>query len=514
MTDRNQVTITKIDEATVAIDANPIITQELINFFSVYAPNYRWAPAYKQGHWDGKIRFFNYSNQLPIGLVSKVAEFCRMGRYPLKMDFQTEIKLDQTEFTRFVHSLHIVDGDGNPMEPRDYQFMSAFEACFRRHICMEVPTAGGKTLIAYIIARFFEKIGKKLLICVPNVSLVEQTYSDFFSYGWEDLSQFVHMIYSGKKKDSYCPVIISTWQSLQPKLKENPEYFEQFDGLLIDEAHGAKATVLKDLTAKCVNAQWRMGLSGTYPDSKSADWYTIVGGLGPIKKFTTYKELQDKGHIAGLKIFTIILKYPLSVKRDCYEKCGDDYHVQNDYIYGLESRNDFIKKMVSQLDKNALVLFTKIEKHGEPLKKILSTIPKKRLIYIVGGTEVSEREMSRAVAEKRDDVIILASYGVFSTGVNVKNIHFILFASGYKSRIKVLQSIGRGLRKHKDKVDLVLYDIVDDMSFTSKKDEIRFINHSVKHFKERTKIYDEQGFTHKYITYEIKDESKTDLTTL
>ena len=514
MSDRDLVTISKVTEATAFINANPTICEELTNFFSVYAPNYRWAPAYKQGHWDGKIRFFDYQNHLPIGLVSKVADFCRLGRYTFKTTFDIETTIDRTEFQRFVDSLNIVNGEGEPMEPRDYQFNSAYEACFRRHICMEVPTAGGKTLIAYIIARFFEKIGKRLLIVVPNVSLVEQSYTDFFSYGWEDLSQYVHMIYAGKKKDSYCPIIISTWQSLQPKIKDHPEYFEQFDGILIDEAHGAKATVLKDLTKACVNAQWRLGLSGTYPDAKTADWYTIVGSLGPIKKFTTYKELQEKGHIAGLKIYTIILKYPLRVKRECYIKAGDDYQAQNDFIYGLKSRNEFIRKMVAQLDKNTLVLFTKIEKHGEPLRDTLRVIPNRKLQYIVGGTQVSEREMARAIAERRDDVIILASYGVFSTGINVKNIHFILFASGYKSKIKVLQSIGRGLRKHKDKVDLVLYDIVDDMSFTSKKEDIRFINHAVKHFKDRLKIYADQGFTHKYIEYQIKDDDpdKTDLT--
>lgn len=498
------ITFTKVDEATLFVECNEQIGREMSNFFSVYAPNYRWAPTYKSGFWDGKIRFFDYKNHLPIGLIHKAKLFAKQGGYEVVQSYKQHPELDREEFVRFVKSLNITDDKGEPMTPRDYQLEAAYDACSKRHVCMEVPTAGGKTLIMYIIARFFEKIGKRLLCVVPSVSLVEQGYGDFFSYGWEDLSQYVHMIYAGKRKDTFCPIIISTWQSLQPKLKEDPEYFQQFDGLLVDEAHGAKATVLKDLCKSCTNASWRMGLSGTYPEDKTADRFTIEGGLGPVKKFTTYKELQDKGHIAGLKIFTIILKYPLATKRRCYDECGGDYQLESDFINGLPERNNFIRNMAKSFDKNGLILFTKIEKHGEPLKEALSTIEGKKLLYIVGSVDVKEREMSRMIAEKRNDVIILGSFGTMSTGINIKNIHYIVFASGYKSRIKVLQSIGRGLRKHGEKVDLILYDIIDDMSFSSKADGIRYINHAVKHWKERTKIYQEQGFSYKWIEYKVE----------
>ena len=500
------IVVSKVNESTAFAACRETIAKELSNFLAIQAPNFRWAPAYKAGYWDGKIRFFTWENQFPIGLLEKVREFARLGKYSIEVDFQTGIFISRDEFAHFVDSLHITNDRGEPMEPYDYQLEAAFDACHKRHICMEVPTAGGKTLISYIIARFFAATKKKLIIVVSTTSIVEQTYSDFFSYGWKRVSDFCHRIYAGQQKLFNCPITITTWQSLLPLLKDRPEMFEEFDGVLIDEAHGAKATSLKAICAATVNAQWRMGLSGTYPDPSTADWYTIVGGLGPVKKFISYKELQDRGNIAKLKIINVIMKYPLHIKRKCYEEAGSDYPDQSDFIHAIEGRNDFIVKLVRNLDKNTLVLFTKVEKHGIPLReKFERELKGKHIIYIDGNVDVMDRELARAVAEKRNDVVILASYGTFSTGINIKNIHYVVFASGYKSRIKVLQSIGRGLRKLKDKMLLTLYDLVDDLSFTSKKDDIRFINHSVKHYKERIKIYHEEEFEFKSIVYEVKE---------
>lgn len=502
----SDIVVNKHDEATTFVECDSRIANEISRFFTVQAPNYRWSPAFKAGRWDGKLRYFDFKNHLPIGLVERLKAFARQGGYSIEVKWRESIDVSFEEFEMFVKSLEITDGDGNPMELRDYQIVSAYEAVTKKHLCMEVPTAGGKTVIMYVIARFFEKIGKRLLCVVPSVQLVEQGYSDFFSYGWENLQEYVHLIYAGRKKDTYCPIVISTWQSLLPKIKEDPEYFTQFNGILVDEAHGAQATSLRDICKLTTKCEWRLGLSGTFPEDKTADRYTIEGGLGPVKKFTTYEELQKNGHIAGIKIYTVVLKYPLHVKKKCYEESQGDYGKETDFIISLPERNELIKKLVSTFENNGLVLFTKIEKHGEPLKRVLEEIESKRVLYMDGSVDVKERESMRMLAERRDDLILLCSYGVFSTGISVKNIHHIVFASGYKSRIKVLQSIGRGLRLHKNKTHLVLIDLVDDLSFTSKADDIRYVNHSVRHFKERSKIYSDQGFSHQWISRDIEIE--------
>lgn len=261
---------------------------------------------------------------------------------------------------------------------------------------------------------------------------------------------------------------------------------------------------LKQIANACVNAEYRIGLSGTFPDERTADWFTLIGATGPIVEYSTYKKLQEDGHIAKLKIFNIILQYNKQTKLDVYNKCLKDYKEETDYVNGNINRVKFIAKMAQNLNNNVLILFTKIEKHGHVLRDIISQeVSGKKIIYIDGSTPIQEREKMRMIAEKENNLIIIASYGTLSTGVNIKNLHYLIFASGYKSKYKVIQSIGRALRKKEGKEFATLYDIVDDLSFVDKKNGIKFINYSMKHHLERLKLYDKENFDYKSIKFKI-----------
>jgi superfamily II DNA or RNA helicase len=324
---------------------------------------------------------------------------------------------------------------------------------------------------------------------VPNVALVHQMFGDFEDYGWEYVADKCHLIHAGQKKVFNCPVIISTWQSTYKDIS----LFRQFDVLICDEAHTAKGKSIQSISAACSEATYKIGCSGTYPDYKTPEWFSIVGSLGPIVEYNTYKSLQNAGHIAQLKIYAIILEYNQAYRYQVYEQSHKDYNKELDIIHSNSARNEVLLKMAQNFKGNSLFLFTKIEKHGLPLRDLFKErLKEKTLLYIDGSVDVKERELFRKMIETRDDIVLLASYGTFAVGNNVKNLHHLVFASGYKSMIKVLQSLGRGIRKAEGKTHLTLYDIIDNLKF--KHSGISYENFSMKHFKERVKIYEKEGF--------------------
>jgi len=521
------ISIKKLNSAVVFIDANPIILGELERYFKAYAPNYRFHPKYKAQFWDGFIYHFPLDTQhLNIGLLNEVYDFAR-GRYKIETDFKQGHDLDPKLFKKYVEALKIQfrDRHGKLIEskPRPYQYQSVYDALTKQHINIEVPTSGGKTLISYMIARYLIARGLKVLMVVPTTTLVEQSYGDWFDFGWDNVRDNVHRIYGGQEKWFGAPITISTWQSLY----KDQSIFEQFDALIIDEGHGAKATSLKNIANWCCNAEWRIGMSGTYPSKDSneerSNYFNIVGSLGPIKAYTTYKEMEKEGWIPKVKIMVVILKYSQqrrkeaalmitelrNQERDLKEQglpAPSAYNEELDYIHNLPERNEFLINLVEKSCKgNTMILFAKKGKHGLPLKEELEKAfrNKKKVVYIDGDVSTDERNMMRKKIDVEDDMILLASYGTFSTGISIKNIHNIIFASSYKSKVKVLQSIGRGLRKMEGKTKVTIYDIVDDCSIRMKNYPI-YSNASLKHYKERIKIYEDKGLNWKSIIYKFK----------
>lgn len=487
------IEIFKVNNSTITLQCNHIISAELSRFFSAYAPNYRFMPLYKQGLWDGRLKFFSTNNELSIGLIEKVYKFAELGKYTIQCNFERFNSLQHSDLKQFLELLKL------PFELHDYQYNSLYNCLTKKNINVHISTAGGKSAVIYAVTRFLTLQHKKVLIICPTTMLVEQMFTDFQSYGW-NAEDHCHRIYSGQRKLFDSAVTISTWQTLS-KIKD-PTIFASWDCIICDEAQGAKGNEIQKVTKKCFNAEYRFGFSGTYPEEGTSEWFAIVGAFGPIQTFATYQTLQKQGHIAAIKIYGVRLKYTKDFRLKVYNDGKKDYQTENDIIYNSSERTAFLCKMVQNLNENTLVLFQKREKHGHVLKKVFEeNLIGKRVLYIDGTIDVQQREYIRRLLEENTNIVLLATYATLAAGVNIKNLHNIIFASSYKSKIKVLQSIGRGLRKHQSKHHLKLYDIIDDCSFKTK--DIKFINYSLQHYKERKKYYSEQGWISKEIEFNI-----------
>jgi superfamily II DNA or RNA helicase len=338
------------------------------------------------------------------------------------------------------------------------------------------------------VVRYFVSKGKKILLVVPTTSLVEQMYKDFQDYGW-NAENHCHRIYSGRERSNEYDVTITTWQSVY-QLERT--FFENYDVVIGDEAHLFKSKSLIGIMDKLHHAKYRYGFTGTLDGTQTHKW-VLEGLFGPSYKVTGTKKLIDEGHLATLDIQCLVLKY----KPQKFETYEDEIQ----YLISHERRNNFIKNLAIDLDGNTLILFSRVEAHGKVLYELINSSVKngRRVFFIHGGVDAEDRELVRKITEQEKDAIIVASYGTFSTGINIKNLHNVIFASPSKSRVRNLQSIGRVLRKGKDKVKARLYDIADDLTVGSRK------NYTLNHFIERVKIYVQEQFNYEIISINIKD---------
>lgn len=487
----NTLYISKLNENYIKIDSEAGILYELNEHFTFLVPGHTFMPAFRMKTWDGKIRLFSlYEKKIYLGLLKKVLEFAKKRDYKVvieSLDLKPKQNISLEEATKFVASLDIPD-----ITPHDYQ-LNAFIHCVNnnRGVLLS-PTSSGKSLIIYLITRYYQQLGKKILIIVPTTSLVEQMAGDFQSYTktpkWSDKN--CHKIYSGHEKINNSNIVISTWQSIY---KLNKNWFKDFDVLIGDECHLFSAKSLQDITLKCEKASVRVGTTGTLNGTKTHE-LVLTGLFGPVEKVITTKELIEKKKISDININCCIIEYS-EEERKIVKKMK--YSEEIDYIVAHKGRNNFLVNLTTSCEGNTLLLFNLVEKHGKVLFEMIKQKAKNKKIFFVSG-EISaeDREKVRKVSEENNNVIIVASYGTFSTGVSIKNLHNVIFASPSKSRIRNLQSIGRALRKNHNKTTAVLYDIADDFSLKKHK------NFTLQHFIERVKIYNEEKFKHKI--YQIK----------
>ncbi len=479
----------KKNEAYIQFECDRNIAQELSDYFTFFVPGYQFTPAYKSRVWDGKIRLADLRTfTIYHGLVPYIEQFCKEREYTIEVDsaINTTENFSINEAEELISTLNL------PHEVRDYQLKSFVHAVRNKRMLLLSPTASGKSLIIYLIVRYLQECDyKRGLLIVPTTSLVEQMYTDFKDYGY-DSEKYCHRQYAGKDKHTNMFLTITTWQSIY---KNDKEYFEQFDFVLGDEAHQFKAKSLTTILSGCTNAKYRIGTTGTL-DGTQTHKLVLEGLFGPVYRSTSTAELIEQGHLADFKIKCLVLKYPEAL---CKEARNWDYNQEMEFIVRHQARNNFIKNLTMSLEGNTLVLFQFVEKHGKDLYALIKEHAKKRHVFFVfGGTDTEIRESVRSITEKEKDAIIVASYGTFSTGVNIRNLHNVIFASPSKSRIRNLQSIGRGLRKGDNKEAATLFDIADDFR-TGK-----FANYTLKHFIERVKIYDEEKFEYKFYNIELK----------
>ena len=485
--------------------------EELYEFFSFYADGYKFSPLFKQKMWDGKIRLLNRRNgTLPLGLLDKVCVFATNRKYTI--EFSNEF-FPRDKFTErhvaaikeFIAGLSLTTR-GEKIEPRDYQIEAVVHTIMStRAVCLS-PTGSGKSLIIYILIRWWLKYGylhddEKVILIVPTTALVEQMQKDFIDYSSTDkdfnAAEETHKIYAGKEKLAIkAPIVITTWQSAITI--KSRSWFEQYGMVICDETHLAKGKSLVAILDQLTNARYRVGVTGTL-DGAMCNELVIQGSFGPIKRVITTKELMDADTLAQLSIRLINLKYdPI----DCRAAKGMKYDEEIKYLIFHQQRSNFIAKLAVNQKGNTLVLFNLVEKHGVPLyERIKAMMPEGRNVYYVSGSvDVDDRERIRAIVEKETGAVIVASSGTMSTGVNLRNLHCVIFSAPSKSQIRVLQSIGRGLRKSDSGQDTILYDIVDDLRLKSNSKP----NYALAHGIHRVGIYEKEKFNMTIHEYKLK----------
>ena len=482
--------IEKKNEVYLHITAEPHIYYELKDSFQFEVPNAKFSPAYKNKWWDGRIYLFNVdTREIYIGLLDRVIQFCKDHDYTYEfvnnkfygLPFEINENISKEGVKDYLNSIcsHI---------PRDYQIEGVYDALKYNRKLLISPTASGKSLMIYSLVRYYVEKQQNILVVVPTTSLVEQMYKDFADYGW-DVGSYCHKIYAGKERETDSQVIITTWQSIYKLPKQ---YFSRFNVVVGDEAHQFKSKSLISIMTKLCDAKYRFGFTGTLDGSQTHKW-VLEGLFGPSYKIIKTDELMQKGHLAKLDIKVLLLKHP----PHRFEVFEDEVQ----YIINHQKRNNFIKNLTLDLKGNTLVLFARVEGHGQPLYESINnnTTDDRKVFFIHGGVKTDERELVREITERENNAIIVASYGTFSTGINIKNLHNVIFASPSKSRIRNLQSIGRVLRKGENKVKATLYDIADDISYKSRK------NYTLNHLIERIKIYNEENFNYEIINIPLKN---------
>ena len=482
------ISIEKYNSVYNKIHCDTSIGYELGQYFTFQVPGAKFIPAVRAKRWDGKIRLFNTGTHLIYaGLNYYIEEFAKDRS--LEVNYLTDFSPEEfsvEEARQFMAKLDLT------MEPRDYQLEAFIHAIRHQRTLLLSPTASGKSFVIFLLICYAlsHKDGKCLVI-VPTTSLVHQMCSDFASYtNNEYLKDMAHKIMYGYDLETEKRVIVSTWQSIYKLPKK---WFQEFSCVVGDEAHLFKAKSLTGIVSKMVDCDYRFGFTGTL-DGTQTHKLVLEGLFGPTKKVTTTAELIEQKHLADFTIKCLVLKYT-DEERQLLKKAT--YQDEIDWIVRHEGRNKFIRNLALSLKGNTLILYQFVEKHG----KVLNTLFDGRgrdVTLVHGEVDSLVREEVRRVAEKNNDMIIIASYGTFSTGVNIKNLHNIIFASPSKSRIRNLQSIGRGLRKGSTKSEATLYDIADDLSWKTHK------NHTLLHFAERIKIYGEEQFDYKIYTVKLK----------
>ena len=481
--------IEKVNEVYLKIKTEPHIEYELRDRFTFEVPNKKFMPQYRNKYWDGYVHLYNLkTKRIYVGLLDKIIAFCENHGYTYQFEdnkfyglpFEINQEISREGVSEYIKSI-------TKLKARDYQIDAVYDALRYNRKLLISPTASGKSLMIYALVRYFVAKHQKILLVVPTTSLVEQMYKDFEDYGW-DPKNHCHRIYQGRERTNVNEVTITTWQSVY-NLERG--FFEDYDVIIGDEAHLFKSKSLVNIMDKLHHAKYRYGFTGTLDGTQTHKW-VLEGLFGPSYKVTSSKTLIDQGHLSQLEIQCIVLKY----KPQKFETYEDEIQ----FLISSEKRNNFIKNLAIDLKGNTLLLYSRVESHGRVLYDLINKNKNsdRKVFFIHGGVDADERELAREITEKEENAIIVASYGTFSTGINIKRLHNVIFASPSKSRVRNLQSIGRVLRKGAGKIKAILYDIADDCTHNSKR------NYTLNHFIERIKIYNQENFNYEIISIQLR----------
>jgi|TARA_B110000967_G_scaffold30488_1_gene28725 superfamily II DNA or RNA helicase len=483
----------RIDEAT------ELELEQLNISLNKRIESWRFNPLVKKGLWDGYVSYIKDDKWIPSGLWREVMGICKEYKFEFKLNGITDIfdtSINQEKFTEWALEFF----EKSEITPRDYQIEAAFNILKFKRCLSELATSAGKTLISFLTVAYLleHQKAQRILFIVPNVSLVLQASEDFLDYNYRNQADIkVQQIYSGQKIRAGRNVVIGTYQSL---VKKDKAYFAEFDAVIVDETHKAKSASIKTILQKCVNAEYKYGLSGTIPKEGTLDRLTLMAYTGPLITEISANYLQNEGHIAGCKVKIIKMDYAPQSTKDAFREMSqnryeskDVFKFEQNYVINSPGRLNFITNIISRVRGNSLVLFHRIE-HGKKIYEKLRQDSDKQVYYVDGGIDQDIREEHKKKMEAGEEVVIVASYGTFSTGISIKKIHNIFFTESFKSEVIIRQSIGRGLRQHSSKDSVNIIDFVDDLSSPD------WDNYLMRHSKERQRIYREQKFK-----YDVKN---------
>ncbi len=483
----DRVNVEKVNEVFVRVVAEPSLKMEMSEYFTFEVPGAKFMPAVRNKVWDGKVRLLNaMTGYIYAGLVPYIKKFCDQRGYECALSKE----LENVEPVTDDYGYEIAKEVNAAFEVRDYQNDAIVHAIRNNRALFLSPTASGKSFIIYLIMAHHLLLERKILIIVPTTSLVDQMASDFIEYN-RGQKMDIHKIRGGVDKTVDAEITITTWQSVYKMPKQ---FFEKFDVVFGDEAHNFKAKSLTSILEKMPHVKYRYGLTGTL-DGTQTHKLVLEGLFGAVFTVTKTKKLIDDNVLASFNIKALVLKYPDDIRK---QNKGKSYQEEIDWIVRNQSRNTFIRNLAWNLPGNTLILFQYVDKHGKALYDMLSKSEEHNVYFVHGGVDTDERENIRHEVRGSKGNIICASYGTFSTGINIPELDNLIFASPSKGRIRNLQSIGRVLRKGKGKTEAVLYDIVDDLQWKNTQ------NFATKHFMERVKIYSEEGFQFKIYNVDIK----------
>lgn len=515
MSDNYNMYVEKINASHVQVFSDePCVFEDIYNYFKVKDPSHN-PNSYQGRKWDGFLRLATKGGKLPIGLVSKLCTFAKTFRYDIDLDpslsdFRTVKDGDLDEYLQHLNLSREDDGEFIECVPWEYQHFGVKMGLRLRRSVLLADTGAGKSLMQYILTRYYldeaklDNVDAKVLLLVPSINLVGQMSKDFGEYSqfnkW-NVDAHVHKITAGVPKNSPKQVYVSTWQSLQDMPKE---YFHQFTHVITDEVHGARGNKIQYIVNNCINANDRAGLTGTLYEAEMHQ-VQVISMFGPTVQVADTKLLQELGQASHTEVQMVNLNYKESEKKFASKL---DYHGYIDFTMAHPFRNIVINLLARSLKGNTLMMFERKE-HINTIYEEL--IKHKKHVYIFNGdVKDAERDKIKAIAESNDDVTILASYGTMAVGISVKRLHNLVLCHSSKSIVRVLQTLGRLLRRHKTKVKALIIDLVDNLKPINGE-----ANTALVHAMKRYGFYTKKGHSVSTKVYEmdalLSDDKKKDI---
>ena len=474
----NEVKIIIKDEVNVKIEGLEVGDRRaLMKMFEFEKPGARYLPAVRLGRWNGKISYFSLGGSTYVNLLEQVITYLYDKGYDIDLVDQRishgELKFERIQEDSFAETMwpkgH--EREGQPIVLRDYQVEIVNNFLENPQCLQEVATGAGKTLMTAALSKSVEHLGRSLVI-VPNKSLVTQTEADYINLGL-DVG-----VYFGDRKDYGKTHTICTWQSLNNLFKNTDKgeetldefFFEDIACVIVDEVHMAKADVLKTmLTGVFSNIPIRWGLTGTIPKDKM-DQVSLLVSLGPVIGKLSAKELQDKGVLAQCHVNIVQLKDKVEFT---------NYQSELKHLLENEQRLDRIAELIEKVNEtgNTLVLVDRVNAGKEIVSRLGSNA-----VFVNGGTGLTERKAEYDEVATSDDKIIVATYGVAAVGINIPRIFNLVLIEPGKSFVRVIQSIGRGIRKAEDKDHVQIWDVTSSCKFAK------------RHLTQRKQFYKEANY--------------------